>query len=402
VLARRDAWTVTLVAMLTMTVSYVDRSTFNVLAPTITKALDLTETQFGILGSAFSIAYLFATPLSGWWIDRIGARRGLLGSVLAWSSIAALHAIVPGFWTLFVLRIALGVAEGPSFPGSAQTMQRVLSPIDRSRGFALLFTGSSIGSMIAPPLASALYDQWGWRVALLGTTAIGLSWIPLWLLATSRRHVAAQLDTPAPTESGLAPLSYRDLATHPWVVRAIIGVFAVALATNIWGGWGAKYLMATFDLKQEQVGHYLWLPPLCLDAGAIVFGDLFARTRRPRVLFAIAAVMASAIALEPWCADTPWHAIAIACVSIAGGGAAYTVITADLMSRIPAEAVSAAGGLIAAGQSFALIIANPVIGRIVDHEKSYDLVTWGVGAWVVPGALVWLLWGAVRKVGRDR
>jgi hypothetical protein len=38
----------------------------------------------------------------------------------------------PGFAVLFMLRIALGVAEGPSF-GAAQTVQRVLPPADRPR-----------------------------------------------------------------------------------------------------------------------------------------------------------------------------------------------------------------------------------------------------------------------------
>ncbi len=77
-----------------MTVSYVDRQTFAFLGDTVTKALGLTETEYGWLTSAFSIAYLFAVPVSGWWLDRAGARRGLAISVLLWSSIAALHALV--------------------------------------------------------------------------------------------------------------------------------------------------------------------------------------------------------------------------------------------------------------------------------------------------------------------
>src|SRR5215212_8817730 len=102
------AWQVAIVATLTMTVSYVDRQTLAVLAPSVTKALNISNEAYGWLGSAFSIAYLFGTPLSGWWIDRIGARRGLVASVLAWSAVAALHAVVPGFGMLFALRLALG------------------------------------------------------------------------------------------------------------------------------------------------------------------------------------------------------------------------------------------------------------------------------------------------------
>src|SRR5690349_7571527 len=126
-----------------MAVSYFDRSVLGVLAPTVKRELDISATAYGWLGAAFSIAYLLVSPLAGRWIDRVGARRGLVGSVLLWTGVAALHALVPGFWVLFALRIALGVAETPTFPGAAQIIQRILPPASRARGFGLLFTGSS-------------------------------------------------------------------------------------------------------------------------------------------------------------------------------------------------------------------------------------------------------------------
>jgi ACS family hexuronate transporter-like MFS transporter len=381
--------------MLTMTVSYVDRNVFNVLGQTITEALDMTDYQFGLLGSAFALAYLFATPLGGRWIDRVGARRGLVASVLVWSAIAGLHALVPGFGTLFLLRIALGAAEGPSFPGSAQTMARALPPGDRSRGYALLFTGSSIGSMIAPKLASWLYGvSHNWRIAMLTSAAIGLSWLPLWLFATRRSVVGTQLDE-APATTGEPKPTFRELLNNLHIVRAIIGIFACAPATLIWGAWGAKFLATQHSVKQVDMGHYLWLPPLCLDIGAILFGDLYSRIARPRVLLVIAIAMVSSIAFVPFAHDV-WTAVAFASVSIAGGGAMYTVITADAMSRVPAAGVSVAGGLIAAGQSTAVILVNPLIGRAVDHWHNYDNVCWGIAAWVIPGSLVWLLWKPSR------
>src|SRR5512135_2594011 len=128
--SRRTAWLVAMTAMLTMTVSYMDRSTLGLLAPSVTKALHISESGYGWLQSAFSMAYLFGTPFGGRWLDRIGARRGLVRSVLAWSTVAALHSIVPGFAALFALRIALGMPEGPSFPGAAQTVKRLLPEPD--------------------------------------------------------------------------------------------------------------------------------------------------------------------------------------------------------------------------------------------------------------------------------
>jgi hypothetical protein len=75
-----------------------------------------------------------------------------------------------------------------------------------------------------------------------------------------------------------------------------------------------------------------------------------------------------------------------------GGGAIYTMLTADLLMRLPVGAASVAGGIIAGGQSLALIICNPLIGRAVDAYHSYDAVAIAIGAWVLPGCLLWLVW----------
>jgi len=125
--------------------------------------------------------------------------------------------------------------------------------------------------------------------------------------------------------------------------------------------------------------------------GAIVFGDLFARTRRPRMLAVIAMLMAMCSALVPF-TDTPWTSIAVGSIMIAGGGALYTVVTADVMTRVPPDSVSVVGGLIAAGQSLAIIIVSPIVGSLVETYQSYDVVLWGIAVWIVPGMLVWLLW----------
>jgi ACS family hexuronate transporter-like MFS transporter len=394
-LSRRGAWLVAIAATLTMTVSYIDRATFGVLAPSVTKDLHISETAYGWLASSFNIAYLVATPIAGWWIDRVGARRGLVGSVIAWSVVAALHALVPGFGVLLALRIALGLAEGPSFPGAAQTVQRVLPPAERSRGFGVLFTGSSIGGMLVPPLAAWLFGIGGWRVAFLGTAVVGLVWVPMWLLVTGRPAARARLDaTPAAVTSPRP--RFFDLWRHPLMVRALIAIFAVAPAIGLFHQWGSKYLVRELAIAQKDVGHYLWFPPLMFDVGAVLFGDLGSRLRRaegapPRLLVLFAACMCASLALLPL-AGGAWDAMLVFAVSMAGGGGVYTLVTADLLGRLPAGSVSLAGGTLAGAQSLALIIANPLIGLAVDAYASYDQVAITLGAWALPGTLAWLAW----------
>jgi ACS family hexuronate transporter-like MFS transporter len=394
---RRVAWAVAITATLTMTVSFIDRQTFAALSLAVTDDLHIGETEFGLLGSAFALAYLVATPLGGWWIGRVGARRGLVISLLVWSAVAGLHALVPGLAAMFALRIALGLAEGPAFPGAAHTVHQVLPPAERARGFGLLFMGSSIGAMIAPRLASWLYGLAGWRIAFLGTSAVGLAWLVPWIALTRRRDVRAALD--ARDSAGPRRASWADaarLAAHPITVRALVAIFAAAPTLLYILQWHPKYLGRTFSVTQRDVGDYVWLPPLVFDIGAFAFGDLASRLPRaagapPRALVAVAMVLASSIALAPL-ATTPWQATALFAIAMAGGGGLYTLVTADLLARVPADQVPLAGGILAGAQSLAQILSSPLIGWSVDRTGAHLASTIALGAWVVPGTLAWLSW----------
>jgi len=398
---RKHAWALAIVATLTMSISYVDRQVLSVLAPTVTKDLNISETAYGVLASAFSMAYLVGAPAAGRIIDSIGARRGLLGAVLVWSAIAAVHAVVPGFAVLFMLRIGLGLAEAPSFPGAAQTVHRALPPAERARGFGVLFTGSSIGAMIAAPLATYLEARMGWRAAFVVTAIVGLLWVPLWIAVAWSPEGRAALDRHDPKPTTVAP-PFMEIVRNPAVLRAVLVVFASAPTIAFLLLWGAKYLVKTYGMTQTEVGHYLWLPPLCFDLGAVLFGDLSSRSRAdtPRVLFAAATLLALAIFAAPM-ASTPWGSIAFFGVALAGGGGLFALLTSDMLARVPPAAVSLAGGCTAAAQSLAYIVANPLIGRSVQGTGSYRLVLQVLAVWTIPGCLIWLLWKPPPRVALE-
>jgi len=68
-LSRRQAWAITFVATFTMAVSYIDRQTLSVLAPTVSSALHLSETDYGWLASGivwWIAGFRLARPES-WW-----------------------------------------------------------------------------------------------------------------------------------------------------------------------------------------------------------------------------------------------------------------------------------------------------------------------------------------------
>ncbi len=417
-LSRRAAWALTLVATFTMAVSYLDRQTLAVLGPTVKEQLHIDNQGYGWLISAFSIAYLVGAPVAGRLIDRVGARRGLLGAVLLWSAVAALHAVAPGFGVLFALRIALGLAESPSFPGAAQTVHRALPPAARARGMGILFTGSSFGAMIAPKLATWIAANYGFRAAFIGTALVGLCWVPLWLVVAFNKSARAVLDrrldedlpaasafdeagaqAPVKTEARTGPFS---LAIHPAVLRAGLVVIATSPLINLYFNWSATFLVSDHHLSQTQVGDYLWFPPLLFDLGAVYFGHSASRARAegalnvPRRLIIASALLMLAGLLIP-VARTPIEVTILIGTSLAGGGGLFSLATAEMMAQVPANRISAAGGITAAAQSLAYIVANPLIGLSVDRSKSYTAIFLILTIWILPGTIGWLLLAPPRR-----
>lgn len=406
----RLGWSLTIAATLTMTVSYFDRQALGALGPRVRSALEISNTQFGWLVSAFSIAYLVGSPLAGVWIDRIGARRGLLIAVAAWTAVSALHSAVPNFAALFALRIALGLTESPSFPGAAQTVQRALPKEQRSRGFGVLFMGSSIGALLAPLAATWLEKRYGFRVAFLVTAVAGLSWIPMWLLVTRSKEARARMgedELRRATGAG-APTVLERLRgllvaiRHPAVQRAAIVVVTSAPMIGFVLNWTANCLKDTYGVQQEDMSTYLWLPPVLFDLGSVLFGFLASRSLArgvdtPRGLMMAAGLLASATPVALY-VDSAWGMTIALAVALVGGGGLFAMLTSDMLSRVPPVILSSASGLTAAAQSLAYIVANPLLGWARDETGAFVIPIVALSAIVFPGALVWIFWAPPPRV----
>src|SRR5215831_15912453 len=151
--------------MLVSLISYIDRSTLALLAPTILRETNLSGEQYGWIVSAFSFAYMLSNPLWGRILDRAGLRRGMTWAVAFWTAASAAHAFAAGFWSFGAARAALGFGEGATFPGGLRAVVQTLPPEARGRGLAIAYSGGSLGAMITPLIVTPIYLWWGWRAA---------------------------------------------------------------------------------------------------------------------------------------------------------------------------------------------------------------------------------------------
>ena len=390
------AWPVAIVATLGMSVSYVDRQTLAAIAPSVTKTLGIDHPPYGFLLSAFSIAYLLGAPLAGVLVDRLGARRGFAIAVLVWSAVAGAHAFAFSFGALFLLRVLLGAAEAPSFPAAAQAVRHALPPGRRSLAFGMLFTGSTLGALVAAKLSIALELRYQFRGAFVGTALIGLLWLPVWLwVSRGLRHTPP----PAPSPGAAAPRgAWIALLKSPAVLRAVVAVVGSAPGLMFALNWTSKYLVDGWHVPKENVANYLLVVPVLFDLGSVGFGWIASRReaarkehRTHRDLLLVAMFLAALLVATPF-ATSPEQAIAILGISACGGGGIYAMVTADMLSRVPSHQTSSAGGLTAAAQSLAHIVAGPIVGWSIERTHGHATALVALGLVVIPTTIAFVAW----------
>src|SRR5258706_15126893 len=104
-------------------ITYIDRVNIGTAASEIQKELGLSNTQLGLVFSAFAYPYLLFQVIGGWGGDRFGPRRALFLCGMIWAGATIMTRFLHGLWALFIARGALGVGEGATFSTPTRALQ---------------------------------------------------------------------------------------------------------------------------------------------------------------------------------------------------------------------------------------------------------------------------------------
>ena len=123
----RRVWIVAAACACGPLMSGLDSTMVNVSLDAIGTAFDAPLGQVQWVTSGYLLALALALPLSGWLIDRVGARRIFLGCFAGFIVCSALCATATSVDMLIALRVAQGVAGGLLAP-----MMQMMMPATKS------------------------------------------------------------------------------------------------------------------------------------------------------------------------------------------------------------------------------------------------------------------------------
>jgi MFS family permease len=159
---------------------FANRVSISTVAPLIKTDLGITNTQLGLVFSAFAVPYAVFQLIGGWVGDRLGARITLAVCCAIVAASTMLTSTASGVASLFAVRLALGFGEGAGFPTATRAMASWTS---RARwGFAqgIVHSFARIGNAVTPPLMAGLllFSSWRGAFAILGVAT--LVWPIVW------------------------------------------------------------------------------------------------------------------------------------------------------------------------------------------------------------------------------
>lgn len=375
--------------MLVSLISYIDRNTLALLAPTILRETQLTTEEYGWIVSAFSVSYMIGNPVWGRLLDRFGLRAGMTVAVSFWTLASVSHAFARGFWGFATARAALGLGEGATFPGGLRTAIQTLPPLQRSRGIAIAYSGGSLGAIVTPLIVTPIAVWWGWRAAFLWTGMIGGAWLTLWMFVSRRQDIR----TKAGSGGGAATARIDWGDARLWSFMGIYALGALPLAFVLY--IAALYLNRVMGLSQADIGKLLWLPPLGWEIGYFFWGWLNDRLQAGtapalavyRRLLGTATALSLPLALTVWISSLPAVMCLLTFAMFVASG--FIILSIGYATQVFS---SGHAGLIAglgAGAWGALVgVFMPLFGRLFDLEH-YGLAFTIAAAAPAGGYLLW-------------
>ncbi|RZL78732.1 MAG: MFS transporter [Rhodococcus sp. (in: high G+C Gram-positive bacteria)] len=202
----------------------------------------LTAGQIGVIGSYALVGMLLGALLSGWLASRIGARAIILGSLISFSVLMGLTALAPNPEVFGMLRFLGGLGLGGVVPTAIALTVEYSPPTRRQFNNALMYSGYSVGGMLAALAALALLPENSFRLMYaLGllplVTIVPLVWRYLpesaaFLVGKGRVDEARALadkfgiDVPAPAAGPASTGTMSSLVTGPRRIPLLLLVVA--------------------------------------------------------------------------------------------------------------------------------------------------------------------------------
>jgi len=374
-------WWIAGLLFLATVINYVDRQTLSVVAPALTAELNLSNTEYSNILTAFLLPYTIMYIFSGILADKWGTRRSLAVFMAWWSVANAAHSLARGAFSLGAFRFLLGVGESGNFMAAEKAISEWFPPRERAFANGLVNAAAATGAIISPPLITWITLRYGWRAAFVMTGSLGFIWLIGWLAVY---YLPGQHPRLSRTE-----LDYITSQMPPPVAKHKIAWASLLRFRQTWGlllarvfgdpvwwfylFWLPKYLKDVRHFTLAEIGLVAWMPYLTADLGSLTggwFSGYLVRRGLPavqaRVRTMIPCVCLMPLGVMVGFLPSSTAALALICLVTFLHMAWKTNLMTMTNDVFPAKIVGSIAGIVGLGAGLGGSLFTPLVGRIVD------------------------------------
>ena len=363
------------------------------LFPLLRAELGVSYAALGGLITASAGASAISQLVSGFLVDRFGARRILSAGLAILGAAMALAGMAPWYGALVLVMAAAGLGNGVFHPADYSIFNTRVDPRWLGRAYSAHSTSGSVGWVLAPIVVGALTAAFGWRVAV---TSVGLVGV-VTALFLARQHVldeARRVPKPhAASERPGVAIHIRPLLAPP-ILMAFSYFVLIAASTSVVQGFAVTGMVAIYDAPLTLAAGSLTVYMLGSAAGIVCGGFIADRMRRHDVFAASGIAIAAALTLVFASGAVPVAMLA-ALLALIGFSKGATNPSRDLLVRAatPPGASGKVFGFVYSGLDLGSVVMPPLYGYLIDRGAAR-------AAFVVSAVLMALTILTVLEVGR--
>ena len=394
----RRRWVVVGLLCLGMIIAYVSRGNVSVVLaiPDFIKSFHLSDTDRGMINSAFFWSYVVLQFPAGWIVDRYGVKFPYAIGFVFWCMASAGTAFVHSVAQLASLRVLLGTFESIAAPASITWIRRNFSEVERGLAVGIYLTGTKIGPAIAAPLTVWLTMRYGWRPMFLLVGMGGAIWLIPWLLLV--KNDAPQVASRAKKEDGKAAVPFSRIMASPVTWGSVIIAFCYMYFVYFCMTWMPAYFIEQRHLSISKMGSYTFFSFGGMAVTAALAGwaadRMIVRGGNPvtvRKWFTIVGCTIACTELIGAQTSSVTVALVFAIVSLSGLGLATANYWALTQTLIPASAIGRVSGVVNCSASLAGIVAPILTGWLKHRFGGYQAPMQAVWFVLVLGVLSYLV-----------
>ena len=241
-MGRRGAYRSLAILVAVNILNFYDRHVIGALTEPIRKDFGLSDSQVGLIGSAFIWLYAIVGLPLGRASDSWSRRKLLAWGMAVWAALTSMAAMAANFAMLLFSRLGFAVGEAVVAPAATSWIGDLFPAGERSRPLALFMLGVPVGGALSYFFSGPVAQAYGWRAAMVLAAAPALLLIPLLLRVSEPSRGAVETHREPMARASMAAIL--KIPTMWWIIASgallnfnmyAIGTFLPAFLSRIHG-----------------------------------------------------------------------------------------------------------------------------------------------------------------------